>query len=302
MPAAPCLDREMLTQHRVHGGLRSFGMSNRSASFRRSSGVTSTPSSESCNSMRPPDHPPAVQPAAGPSHRWTTRWPVALGRSGTVPPAQCGRAGDPSAQMARAIATRYDTHDQVRHSVDDGGQLPHLAAGRLAALAPAEPSDRPWSSCPPSRPARRRSAVSGGDAGSSMGRGGGEPPVGAADQSPAAFMDRPMVGPAQQHQVVQIRRATIHPVPQMMGLTPGQGPVTGGEDTAAVTHGQGDPLAGLDDPAGPPHLQRLGPGHHPGPGAAAWPRSGAGRPGCPGRRGGGGHRGRRGCGSRWHAG
>jgi hypothetical protein len=96
--------------------------------------------------------------------------------------------------------------------------------------------------------------------GVSIGWDGGELAVGAADQSPAAFMDRPMMGPAQQDQVVQVGGAAMQPVPQMMGLTPGQGPVAGGEDTAAVTHGQGDPLAGLDDPAGPPHLQRLGRG------------------------------------------
>jgi hypothetical protein len=70
-------------------------------------------------------------------------------------------------------------------------------------------------------------------------------------------MDRPMMGPAEQGQVGQIGGATIEPVHQMMGFAPGQGAVTVGEDTAAVPHGQGNPLGGLDDPAGPPHIQRL---------------------------------------------
>jgi hypothetical protein len=67
-----------------------------------------------------------------------------------------------------------------------------------------------------------------------------------------------MMGPAQQDQVVQVGGAVIHPVPQMMGFAPGQGPVAGGEDAAAVADGQGDALAGLDDPAGPTNVQGLG--------------------------------------------
>jgi hypothetical protein len=73
-------------------------------------------------------------------------------------------------------------------------------------------------------------------------------------------MDRPMVGPAQQSQVGQVGGAAIQPVLDMVGLTPGQGAIAAGEDTAAVAHGQGDPLGGLDDPGGPAELQGLGRG------------------------------------------
>jgi hypothetical protein len=38
----------------------------------------------------------------------------------------------------------------------------------------------------------------------------------------AALMDRPMVGPAQQRQVVEVGGAAVEPVAQMMGLAPGQ--------------------------------------------------------------------------------
>jgi hypothetical protein len=50
----------------------------------------------------------------------------------------------------------------------------------------------------------------------------------------------------------------MQPVPQMMGLTPGQRPITAREHTPSVTHGQSGPLGGLDNPGGPTHLQRLG--------------------------------------------
>ena len=43
----------------------------------------------------------------------------------------------------------------------------------------------------------------------------------------------------------------------MVGFAPGQGAVTAGEDTAAVTHGQGGALGGGDDPAGPADVQGL---------------------------------------------
>src|SRR5215211_4376741 len=94
----------------------------------------------------------------------------------------------------------------------------------------------------------------------SVGWGGGQPSVGLVLESPAALVDRPMMGPAHQGQVVQVGRAAIQPVDQMMGLAPGQGAVTVGEDTAAVTHGQGGPLGGLDDPGGPADVQGLGRG------------------------------------------
>ena len=91
-----------------------------------------------------------------------------------------------------------------------------------------------------------------------VGWGGGQPAIRLADQLPAALMGRPMMGPADQGQVGQVGRATVQPVAQMMGLTPGQRPHTAGEDTAAVADGQGGPLGALHDPAGPPDLQRLG--------------------------------------------
>ena len=85
----------------------------------------------------------------------------------------------------------------------------------------------------------------------SMRWGGGQPPVGLVLQLPAALMDRPMMGSAHQDQVVQVGGAAVQPVPQVMGLTPGQGPPAVGEDTAAVADGQGPVLGGADDPAGP---------------------------------------------------
>ncbi len=91
--------------------------------------------------------------------------------------------------------------------------------------------------------------------------GGGEPAVGlVAGQPPAALMDRPVVGSAQQGQVGQVGGAPVEPVAQMMGLAPGQGTGTTREDAAAVAHGQGGALGGGDDPAGPAEVQRLGGG------------------------------------------
>ena len=88
--------------------------------------------------------------------------------------------------------------------------------------------------------------------------GGGEATVGAAGQPPATFVDGPVVDPAQQGQVGQVGGAAVEPVAQVVGFAPGQGAVTVGEDTAAVADGQGVALGGLDDPAGPADLQRLG--------------------------------------------
>jgi hypothetical protein len=53
------------------------------------------------------------------------------------------------------------------------------------------------------------------------------------------------------------RGAAVQPVPPMVGLTPGQGPSTAGDHTAAVAHGQREALGGLDDPGGAAHIQRL---------------------------------------------
>jgi len=91
-----------------------------------------------------------------------------------------------------------------------------------------------------------------------VGWGSGQPAITLADQPPAPLMDRPMMRPAQQRQVGQIGRAAMQPVAQMMGFTPGQGPRTAGEHTATITNRQGGALGGLDDPAGPADLQRLG--------------------------------------------
>src|SRR5215207_9588454 len=73
-------------------------------------------------------------------------------------------------------------------------------------------------------------------------------------------MDGSVVGPAQQGQIRQVGGAAMEPVPQMVGVAPGQGPFTVGEDTAPVPDGQGGALAGLDDPGGPADLQGLGRG------------------------------------------
>jgi hypothetical protein len=70
-------------------------------------------------------------------------------------------------------------------------------------------------------------------------------------------MDGPVVGPAQQGEVGEVGGAAIHPVPQVMGVAPGQGPLTAREDTAAVVDGQGGPLGGVDDPGGPADVQGL---------------------------------------------
>jgi len=93
-----------------------------------------------------------------------------------------------------------------------------------------------------------------------VGWGGGQPTISLAGQPPTPLMNRPMMRPAHQRQVGQISRATMQPVPQMMGLTPGQRPLAVGKDAAAVADGQGAALGGLDDPAGPADLQRLGRG------------------------------------------
>jgi hypothetical protein len=106
--------------------------------------------------------------------------------------------------------------------------------------------------------------------------GGGEPPIGAAGQLPAALMDRPVVLAAQRGQVGQVGGAALLPGHQVVALAPGQGPGTVREDTATVAHRQGAALGGGDDPAGPSHIQRLA-GAPPGSGAtgamAAWSRA-----------------------------
>src|SRR5215211_7247753 len=75
-----------------------------------------------------------------------------------------------------------------------------------------------------------------------LGRGGGQPAVGAAAQPPAALMDGPVMGPAPQGQIGQVGGAAIQPMLEVVGVAPGKGPVAGGKDTALVTHGQGGVL------------------------------------------------------------
>jgi hypothetical protein len=76
---------------------------------------------------------------------------------------------------------------------------------------------------------------------SSVGSGGGEVAVGLAGQGPAAVMDHPMMGPAHQGQVGQVGRVAMEPVDQLVGLTPGQRPVTVGEPTAPVADMRSEP-------------------------------------------------------------
>jgi hypothetical protein len=85
---------------------------------------------------------------------------------------------------------------------------------------------------------------SGGGAVSSMWWGGGEAPVRPALESPAALMDRPVMGSAEQGEVREVGRTAVQPVPEVMALAPGQGAGAVGKDTAAVPHTQCPTLAG----------------------------------------------------------
>ena len=85
---------------------------------------------------------------------------------------------------------------------------------------------------------------------------GGELSVGMALQSPA-LMNRSMMSPAQQGQVGQVGGAAVQPMPQMMAIAPGQRPLAAREHTATIADRQGGPLGGLDDSAGPAHIQGL---------------------------------------------
>src|SRR5215204_4998241 len=82
-----------------------------------------------------------------------------------------------------------------------------------------------------------------------------EAAVGSAGELPAAVVDGPMMGPADQGQVVQVGGAAIQPMPHMMGLTPGQGTGTAVEDTATVADSQGAALGRADHPGGPADIQ-----------------------------------------------
>ena len=87
--------------------------------------------------------------------------------------------------------------------------------------------------------------------------GGGEAAIGAAGQLPAPFVDGPMVGPADQREVPQVGRATVDPVPQVMGVTPGQRAFAAREDTTSVPDGQGAVLGRGYHPGRPPQVQGL---------------------------------------------
>src|SRR5215207_2197644 len=94
-------------------------------------------------------------------------------------------------------------------------------------------------------------------------------------------MDGSVVGPAQQGQIGQVGGAAMEPVPQVVGVAPGQGPFTVGEDTAPSRTARAARWAGLDDPGGPADLQRLGRGPTQDSGAAGSWRPGAGPPAHP---------------------
>ena len=140
------------------------------------------------------------------------------------------------------------------------GSVAQPERSRRASATARGAGVRPGSAVARTRGSRRSCCRSGGGAGSSMRWGGGELAVGVSAQPPAALMDRPMMGPAQQDQVGQIRRAAMQPVAHMMGFAPGWRPPTAREPTAAVPHGQGAALGGGHDPAGPPDLKWLGGG------------------------------------------
>jgi hypothetical protein len=108
---------------------------------------------------------------------------------------------------------------------------------------------------------------------SSVGWGGGEAAIWSAGQVPAAFVDGPVMGPAQQRQVGQVGGAAVDPVVEVVGVAPAQGAVAAGEHTATVADGQGAGLGGVDDPGGPAEVQGLAGGA-----AQGWGQQGHGSP------------------------
>jgi hypothetical protein len=66
-----------------------------------------------------------------------------------------------------------------------------------------------------------------------------------------------MMGSAEHDQVVQVGRAAVQPMDEMMTFAPGQRPITVREDAAAVADRQGVALRRGDDPTRPPDLQWL---------------------------------------------
>ena len=53
-----------------------------------------------------------------------------------------------------------------------------------------------------------------------------------------------MVGAADHGEVREVGGAAVDPVPEMVGVAPGQGPVAVGEDAAAVADGRAERWAG----------------------------------------------------------
>ena len=69
--------------------------------------------------------------------------------------------------------------------------------------------------------------------------GGDQAAVGISLQLPAALVDGPVVGSAEQGEVVEVGGAAMEPVAEVVGFAPAQGSLAVGEDTAAVADGQG---------------------------------------------------------------
>jgi hypothetical protein len=178
---------------------------------------------------------PRRRSGCGGSARWDPG-----GRAGAVGRAPCARLARSRAFGRHALAWR-------------GGQGclgPFTRLARWAGAAAGAATD-----APPLWPVQ--AAVGCRRWGGGRRWGGAEAAVGAAGELPAALVDRPVMRSAQQGQVGQVGRATLDPVHQVVAFAPGQGPITVGEDAAAVAHGQGGPLGAGDDPAGPPDLQGL---------------------------------------------
>ena len=216
--------------------------------------ATAAAASWPCAPCRWPSTPCAPPGSRSGSSCWSWSWPrwprAGVPRAGSATAAAAGWVGG---RVGKCGAGSFGDLRGPRQLPGTGvGVLgSHVLAGRgwAGSAAEAATDTRP---CGQFRPRPDVVDAAGGLGGS----GGGQLAVGAAGQLPAALMDRPMVGPAQQGQVRQVGGAAVQPVQQMMALAPGQGPVTVGEHTAAVADGQGGALGGGDDPAGPPEVQR----------------------------------------------
>src|SRR5215475_3034874 len=81
--------------------------------------------------------------------------------------------------------------------------------------------------------------------------------VWAAGELPSSFVDGAVVGPAEQGQVVQVGKAAVGPVGEVVGVGPGGWAVAAGEDAAAVAHDQCGAQRGWDGAGAPADVQRL---------------------------------------------